>query len=149
MMTRVISALCLLLLTGCATTQLPEAPKDHPANAAAKGAPPAAPSAVLAVNALDPIEKADIGTQSEGQTEHGKSAHAEDAQGHAHDLKAAPSEQLYTCPMHPSVTSKDPNDRCPKCKMKINKPVKGTADEKAPTSADNHPHHEGHGGHEK
>jgi hypothetical protein len=31
---------------------------------------------------------------------------------------------MYACPMHPDVTSTDPNAPCPKCGMKINWPVK-------------------------
>ncbi len=31
---------------------------------------------------------------------------------------------LYSCPMHPDITSHDPKDTCPKCHMLINKIVK-------------------------
>lgn len=31
---------------------------------------------------------------------------------------------MYQCPMHPEVTSTDPSKRCPKCGMKLDKPVK-------------------------
>jgi hypothetical protein len=37
--------------------------------------------------------------------------------------------------MHAEVTSTNPNDRCPKCKMKINKPVKQATAPKAALSA--------------
>jgi hypothetical protein len=52
--------------------------------------------------------------------------------------QAADGPAHYQCPMHPEVTSSDPDRRCPKCNMKINKSVGGT---------DSPTHHEGHGGH--
>lgn len=38
--------------------------------------------------------------------------------------KTTPVKQLYQCPMHPNVTSYNPNDVCRICGMKINQPVK-------------------------
>ena len=70
---------------------------------------------------------------SKGQTSH----NAHRARG-AKTGEGGGEETLYQCPMHPEVTARDPERRCPKCKMKINKPVKN--DGSAPL-------HQGHGGH--
>ena len=58
--------------------------------------------------------------------------------------QGAANQTLYACPMHPEVTSTNPNERCPKCNMKINKPVKQAA---APSTAPAAPAggHAGHG----
>ena len=45
---------------------------------------------------------------------------------------------MYQCPMHPEVTSTDPSQRCPKCNMKIDRPVKDGG------TAKGHQDHEGH-----
>lgn len=66
--------------------------------------------------------------------------------------QGAASQSLYVCPMHAKVQSTNPNDRCPECKMKINKPVKqakvtSTAPA-APSSTGGHAGHGNeHGGH--
>jgi hypothetical protein len=47
--------------------------------------------------------------------------------------------------MHPDVTSTNPSDRCPKCGMKINKPVKPStapATRPAPPAQHSHEHAE-------
>ncbi len=58
-------------------------------------------------------------------------------------------QALYACPMHKEVTSTNPNERCPKCKMKINKPVKKAAAPGAPPAAptSGKTDHSEHGGH--
>ncbi len=65
--------------------------------------------------------------------------------------QGAASQPLYACPMHPEVQSANPNDRCPECKMKINKPVKRATGPStapaAPAGAGNAAHGNEHGGH--
>lgn len=87
----------------------------------------------------------------------------ENHRGHGADARSTPSpapqpattqpsagQALFACPMHPKVTSTNPNDRCPKCNMKINKPVKKAA---MPTAGAVQPadgnagHGSEHGGH--
>lgn len=158
MVTRVvISALGLLLATGCAaTTVRQELPPDHPANPAAATAAPPERSTTLSVAAADPLPpRGGDGGGGSASPSHGEMQHGG---GHAEHTSTAPSagsptaapqagQTLYMCPMHPDVTSTNPDDRCPKCKMKINKPVKtqapAPATQAAPGASSGH---EGHGG---
>ena len=56
---------------------------------------------------------------------------------------------LYACPMHSEITSANPNDKCPKCKMKINKPVKAApSPATAPADGGHVGHGNEHGGHQ-
>jgi len=99
----------LALLGGCAGTAGPEQPVlDHPANPDATQSPAPRGSGTLSIRSPDETTRAATTTRP-GETGMGG---------------AAIVAGLYQCPMHPEVRSNNPNDRCPKCNMKINKPVK-------------------------
>ena len=81
---------------------------DHPASPAAAEAPSQPPSKTLAVDeAVIPSD----GERGVVPPEVRKAT------------TTVAGATLYACPMHADVTSTNPNDRCPKCGMKINKPV--------------------------
>lgn len=50
--------------------------------------------------------------------------------GHGHD----PNVDYYTCPMHPTVKSQDPNGKCPVCNMKLIPVDKKSGNTHAPTA---------------
>ncbi len=158
----------LFALGGCATqSPLQPLPTDHPAHPEAAVASAAPPSMTLAVN--EPVRSASPKTPA---MDHGSSGMKHGAglmrhDDHASHGTAAPpppaaasqpsaaqgatGPALYACPMHPKVVSTNPNDRCPECKMKINKPVKQAAAPSsapaAPAGADHAAHGHEHGGH--
>lgn len=104
-MMRIALIAFILSLGGCATPSTP-APggAGHPAN-------PDAPTGAQAP-ARAPADR--------------PGAHAHDHAGHDHAVPAEPSpsgQAKYMCPMHPAVTSNDPEARCPECGMKINKRI--------------------------
>ena len=133
------AGLSLALLVGCAgpVRDGPLGP-DHPASPSAAEAPLPPPSQTLAVD-----------TSAAPGTPGVASPQAPHPAGHA---ASQPAGALYACPMHPEVTSTNPNDRCPKCGMMINKPVKSAATAPAApaaTSSDGNPlapHQHDHGG---
>lgn len=148
MTTRVLGAIGLLFLTGCATPSvLTSLPTTHPGSAGGEVAAPPPPSDTLSVAMADPVlpgraarpvaDHSGHETKGgDGHEMHGAAAAAAESPGA--DAPAA----LYVCPMHKDVTATNPNDRCPKCKMKINKRVKA----KPAAQADEHAGHGAHGG---
>lgn len=68
----------------------------------------ARPSTLETTNAAASSEQADMENMQRGEHANG---HGSTTQG----------EAIYACPMHPEVTSNDPNARCPKCGMKLEK----------------------------
>lgn len=170
------AGLPLALLSGCAgLIQNAQPGPDHPASPFAADAPLLPRSQTLAVDtSAAPRTEAEDMVPPQVQPPGGPAA---TAGGHDHAAMqatspenmsrsgsatqgvptgrggtspTAPSGALYACPMHPEVTSTSPNERCPKCGMKINKPVKpaATAPAAAP-AAGNAPaqhEHDHHGG---
>jgi hypothetical protein len=100
----------VILGGGCAgPVQIVQPGPDHPANPAAAVAPLPPASTTLATNAS---------VTSLGETRGVASPQP--------STTSPATGQLYACPMHAEVTSTNPNDRCPKCGMKVNKPAKPT-----------------------
>ncbi|RUL83563.1 heavy metal-binding domain-containing protein [Tautonia sociabilis] len=127
-----------LLAWGCSPQAFThELPADHPAHPAARGGMHAGTSTTLAIEEApsgDPAGMMPHDIRSQEPTDHGAHREAEDSPEAG---RAQAAEALYACPMHPEITSRDPERRCPKCNMKINKRV---------TTGGAAPGHEGHGG---
>lgn len=130
---RLFGALLLLIpVAGCwsAATDM-RLPADHPANPDASATPVGPRSMTLAVGAEDatpPSRDGGSGPSADTATPaHVHGGHAGNVSPQAASPEAAPATApstgaIYVCPMHPEVVSADPNARCPKCNMKINKP---------------------------
>ena len=129
----------LLVAAGCASSGTVEPSRDHPASPDATSAPMPGPSATLALVA-PPAPTAAASAPPTGG--HDPAAHG------AHGEVSSPAGQgaaSYACPMHPEVVSAKPDERCPKCQMKLKaKPPAPAAPATAP--AGGHEHHT-HGGH--
>lgn len=127
----------LLALGGCAASYFePTLSADHPASPTAEEAPPPTRWHTLDLATADQVAPAEAkpGMDHAG---HGVGAkdesppreHGADGDGHKHDGStptAAPKSDegaaaatIYACPMHPEITSDKPDQRCPKCGMKL------------------------------
>jgi len=105
-MTRILSLTAIHLLAGCSNHGAIATSADHPANPDAGGH-------------VDTQRQRPAATPP--STTHDHAAHKQ-----AHPPTSAAEPQagtLYMCPMHSKVTSRNPEDRCPECGMKINQPV--------------------------
>src|SRR5262249_43538537 len=99
-------------------------PADHPANSAAAESLLPKPSQTLDLASAEPIAPAPP-TPGMGHAGHDMSAAAPSHDGgHEHDVSpgtGAPAAGAFACPMHPEVTSDKPDQRCPRCGMKLKK----------------------------
>lgn len=140
--------IALASLAGCTASNVPsQLSRDHPASPAADQTPPPPRSTTLAVSHAAALPKPPAADQASGSGGHDHATTASPAAPspgpfHVHNpgdarptaggaSQAAVGGKLYVCPMHPEVVSADPNARCPKCSMKINKPKAGAV----PTAA--------------
>lgn len=112
----------IALLGGCAATYTePTLPPDHPANVGAGDSPPPERSQTLDLAATEPVAPIPPAMpMKHGETS--KSMPDMESDGHKHETPApASGAAVYACPMHPEVTSDKPDQRCPKCGMKLEK----------------------------
>jgi hypothetical protein len=142
---RLLSAWSLLLLLGgCAGMTTSSLPPDHPANPAAVESPLSPPSQTLAGNDAPPSGtelkpsqlKPEMGSMHHDMKE---MHHGDHLAGMKHEAPATPPGEnavlsaplptptplpattqasVYTCKMHPEVSSNAPG-KCPKCGMKL------------------------------
>ncbi|MCC6661953.1 MAG: hypothetical protein IT437_13840 [Phycisphaerales bacterium] len=102
--------LMVLVLSGCCSTYTaPPLTAEHPASPDARSAEERKRPDTL--GHAEPVEAPPAGHEGHGMAPHG-GAHAAPA-----ETPSAPAA-VYTCPMHPEVTSDQPG-RCPKCGMKL------------------------------
>jgi hypothetical protein len=121
-MARTFALLTLLVLTACAGQHAPIAGENHPANPDAgitTTSPPAPPTTATAAPAGSAHDHAGNAHAAHGHAGHDHPG-SQQQEPAAADTSQAP---LYVCPMHAKVTSRNPEDRCPECGMKINQRV--------------------------
>ncbi|MFN7022049.1 MAG: heavy metal-binding domain-containing protein [Phycisphaerales bacterium] len=109
----------LATLGGCASSYTePTLPADHPASAAAPPALPMERSRMLDIAASELAPAA----PAEKPMDHAGHGMGEAPKSEASPTPTPGAAVMYACPMHPEVTSDKPDQRCPKCNMKL-KPV--------------------------
>ena len=113
------------LLSGCSASYQEETlSSNHPANPQAATPPPPARSRLLDPDFAEPVRsaKSKAPTHVDHQGIDGMKHEGMETTGHPKDHgSSAPKTEapLYVCPMHPEVTSEKPDQRCPKCGMKL------------------------------
>jgi|SRR5690625_777503 len=110
----------VLFLSGCASgfkeIKLSE---DHPAHpeATATSLPLRSQSLAIAEQDRHSDARAAAGAESVNQGDHSAMDHG-NSEAEREEKEDEP-EGIYACPMHPEVTSNDPEARCPKCGMRL------------------------------
>lgn len=120
-MYRLLLALLVVGMAGCsATYNEPKLSDDNPASLSATDTPLTARSQTLDISNAEPVMSAseakpmgDAGHNMDGMKTRGSPAPSASS--------AQPAVARYACPMHPDVTSEKPDQRCPKCGMKLKK----------------------------
>lgn len=116
----------LLALAGCtASYTAPSLTADHPASVSAEQAPPATRRPTLDLPVVDVVETpAGPATEHAGHEASEKNVPqqpeaAEDGAESPAAARPGDATALYSCPMHPEVTSDKLDQRCPKCGMRL------------------------------
>jgi Heavy metal binding domain len=134
------SAPAAALLSGCAFTNPPPLPPDNPANPEVADSAPPPESLLVADGTTRAISKrlrqvpaaAELPATEDGGMDHGGMQHEGTKPEEQRQSGDASQEQqkpggVYTCPMHPEVTSDKPGN-CPKCGMKLDEKGGGHGD---------------------
>jgi hypothetical protein len=110
------SWLRLAILAGCVYGGCASEPKPRPAalDPSNPGAPESPPLALAPLASPPPARRA----QPPASTAPADAEHGHEHGGGATGDKTPDIHQMYTCPMHPEVTSDKPG-RCPKCGMNL------------------------------
>jgi hypothetical protein len=126
----------LVTLAGCATYREMPLSHDHPANPGAAVSPAGSLAQTLELTSSEPVTRPEAAapdhvthggirhTTPEADTTH--AAHGHQAAEPRQEYSTASQPATYVCPMHLDVTSDQPDQRCPKCGMKlVKKPNSG------------------------
>lgn len=106
--------LAAVLLAGCTAAYTePALPPDHPASSGAPESPLPDRSRTLDLADAEPVSPA-----AQARPDHHA---ADETPPPDHAAPGAPRAAAYACPMHPEVTSDQPDQRCPKCGMRLTK----------------------------